>query len=470
MLRTVPFYLLAIIAVFGVKNNVFFWDTIQLGAKHANWYYDHNFRYLLLPVEIDSGHPPLFGIFLASMWKLFGKSLPVSHFSMLPFLVGIIFLGHRLARQLAADRFVPFLLLLFVADPTLAAQSLLISPDIVLVFGFLLGVHGVLSRQTLLKSIAALLLAMISLRGMMIVVVLFLFDALQDIAFKEKRIEVFTRSFLFKKAGPFVPSGLFALTFLAYHYSQTGWIGYHADSPWAPGFERVDAGGLIYNIGILGWRLLDFGRIFVWLAGAILLFNSWKKQNISPNTRKLLLLLGITLIVLSPSMLLHKGLLLHRYLLPVSLSLSLLVFHLLFENSGLSSSAKTVFFSLIFAGLLSGNLWIYPKHIAQGWDATLAHLPYYELRARMLSHIQTSDTTYQQVGTAFPEIGPLKFRDLSGRETGMVEKDLSKQKYIYYSNIMNDFSDEELVRLSEEWQVVRKLEKRGVCVILFRRP
>jgi hypothetical protein len=279
-----------------------------------------------------------------------------------------------------------------------------------------------------------------------------------------------TFSFLLKKTGPYVLSGLFALAFLGYHYLQTGWIGYHADSPWAPGFQRVDFRGFLYNIGIMGWRLLDFGRVFVWLMGGFLLVWNWKKQKFTSTFWQLFLLLGVSLLVLSPSLLLHKGLVLHRYLLPVSLSLTLLVFHLLFGSAGLRPFLRTGLFALIFTGLLTGNLWVYPKQIAQGWDATLAHLPYYDLRDRMLGYIERSGIAYQQVGTAFPEIGPLKYRDLSGLEKGMIEKDLAIQEYIYYSNIMNDFTDAELEALEKEWQEIKRMEKGGVCIVLYHRP
>ena len=46
-----------------------------------------------------------------------------------------------------------------------------------------------------------------------------------------------------------------------FHYLETGWMGYHENSPWAPAFEKVDFQGAIKNILILGWRLLDFGRV-----------------------------------------------------------------------------------------------------------------------------------------------------------------------------------------------------------------
>ena len=75
LLPTILTFLTSAIIILLVQDHVFFWDTVQLGAKHAYWYYENNFQSLLLPTEIDSGHPPLFGMYLAFCWLLFGKSL-----------------------------------------------------------------------------------------------------------------------------------------------------------------------------------------------------------------------------------------------------------------------------------------------------------------------------------------------------------------------------------------------------------
>src|SRR4051794_38753575 len=94
-----PFLCFYILLTFFVLHNSFFWDTIQLGSKQAHWFYDHNFKFFFLPEIIDSGHPPSFGIYLAICWKLFGKSLPVSHLAMLPFLLGIVIQVYLLLKK-----------------------------------------------------------------------------------------------------------------------------------------------------------------------------------------------------------------------------------------------------------------------------------------------------------------------------------------------------------------------------------
>jgi len=91
-----PFFLLFTIITIVVKDNGFFWDALLQASKYAQFYYENNFGQLLVSADLDAGHPPLFGIYLAGIWKIFGQSLVVSHFAMLPFLLGIVWQVYRL--------------------------------------------------------------------------------------------------------------------------------------------------------------------------------------------------------------------------------------------------------------------------------------------------------------------------------------------------------------------------------------
>ena len=190
-----------------------------------------------------------------------------------------------------------------------------------------MGLYGILRQRTFLKTLAFLFLALISMRGMMCMLLLFLFDLVGNAAFWVGQRALLNR--MVKRLPAYLPAGILAMLFLLYHYQQTGWIGYHTDSPWAPSFEKVDASGFAWNLGILGWRLSDFGRVFEWialLAGIVLL---WRRDPaLQLEFLPWLLLLIFSLLILSPSLLLHKYLSAHRYLLPVFLAL-----HLAFCNS-----------------------------------------------------------------------------------------------------------------------------------------
>ncbi|HXA01125.1 MAG TPA: hypothetical protein VNW99_04000, partial [Cytophagaceae bacterium] len=107
-----PFLFFYLSLTFFVSGNSFFWDTIQLGSSQAHWFYDNDFQYFFLPGNIDSGHPPLFGFYLAILWKFFGRTLEVSHFAMLPFLFGIVIQIYILLKKFFEEKYIVFILLL----------------------------------------------------------------------------------------------------------------------------------------------------------------------------------------------------------------------------------------------------------------------------------------------------------------------------------------------------------------------
>lgn len=458
---------LAVAALWYCSGHPFFWDTIQLGSKHAHWYYETGFRELLLPEKIDSGHPPAFGLYLAAAWTLFGKSLAVSHWAMLPFVLGVIGLLFPIGRYFGGAWGWAFPLLA-LANPALLTQMLLISPDLVLIFGFLLGLYGVLYKRAGAKAAGALVLAAISTRGMMVVVILFLFDLLR---LPLRKAPPLTLRQAWRTALPYVPSGLLALAFLSYHYLATGWIGYHEGSEWATTFERADGARLVRNFLILGWRFLDVGLIFVWVGIAITAWRIWRKARAidTPRVKEAGLLLVAATLLLSFTFLLYYSLHQHRYLLPALIALQLFAFTLI-AGSMLRRHWKAGIFTLMALGTLSGHFWVYPDRIAQGWDVTLAHLPYYGLKEEMISYLDKEGIPLESVGTAFPEIGPQYYKDLSGRKSGFAPKNLDKQEYILYSNVMNDFTDAEQTLLKQEWETVHRLEQGGVKLVLYRKP
>lgn len=463
----ISFWIYAALAVLGLylsRNHPFFWDTTQLASRQAQWFFDHRFQYLLLPAVIDSGHPPGFGMYLAMLWFIFGKSLPVSHFAVLPFILISIAVLEKLGDRLhpRAGNWLP--LLVFV-DPVWVTQNTLVSPDNVIAAGFLLGLYGIWTNQRIWLMLGAVMMAATSMRGMMATAGLYFFEVLSA-----SRSD-FNWRFWLKKMATYLPAGLLALAFLALHFHYRGWVGYHADSPWALSFERVDGIGLARNGAILIWRILDYGRIFLWLSigiPAIVVWRTWQAPWKLEFVGKLGILSLVMIIVEGYSFLAFKGVNLHRYLLPFFLSTDLL-FVVVLLKSCLHNRWKSFLLALVTFGLLTGHLWIYPRYVAQSWDTTLAHWPHYALRQKMIAYLDAKKISLNAVGTAFPEIGAVGWRDLSNRQTGFVAKDLHQQSYILYLRTMNDFSDAELNTLFHDWRQEVVFRQGFLSAILFKK-
>jgi len=259
--------------------------------------------------------------------------------------------------------------------------------------------------------------------------------------------------------------------YLGYHFISTGWIGYDPkNSNWAGCFEKVGTIGFFRNIFIYIWRLIDFGRVFLWIAGLYFIYLIAKKKIILDDKIKILVALFlIAFLVFSPMMLFYKVLNGHRYILPLFIIFTILIANILFEKIS-SNKLKYIIFSILLFGLLSGNFWVYPDKIAKGWDATLAHTPYYILRPKMIQFINDHQIPIDSIGTEVPNDVKLKYIDLSDDERKFPRKDFSKHNYILYSNIYNTFTDEDIDELKNKWRIVKEYKLIQVRMTLYKRP
>jgi len=182
----------------------------------------------------------------------------------------------------------------------------------------------------------------------------------------------------------------------------------------------------------------------------------------------LLSLLVISSVVLLPSLMLHANLLAHRYLLPLVLIGHFIFIYALFCQP-VQYLTKKMLFYLAFIGMFAGNFLVYPKEISQGWDSTLAHLSYFSLRTKMIDYIDQQGIALNLIGTDFPENNPIRYVDLSERADGFLIQDLNNQRYIMYSNVMNDFSDETIHELETKWKSLKEFKRMGVCIILYEK-
>jgi hypothetical protein len=460
-----PFFVLYLAYTYLVLSsleNIFFWDTVQLGSKHAHHFYNMGFTQWLLPNEIDSGHIPIFGVYLAACWSIFGKTLAVSHLCMIPFVLGIVYQTINLVKNYTSGSKVIIFSTIVLLDPTLIAQCTLISPDVCLVFFFVWALNIIVKdkKRHFQKIIALLFLSIISNRGAMIVLGLFIFDvSINTTAINAKRVII--------KLSHYLPAFLVFGSYMLYHYFENGWIGYHIDSPWAPCFEKVDLSGFLKNLVVLVWRLLDFGRIswYVIILSVIILRR--KMWSSDPKIRQLIELAAIILGVMAYSFLGHVGLNSHRYIMPVYIIVALLGCK---SISLLSSQIwRNVSYTVAFISLILGHTWVYPKTLSQGWDASLAHRPYFELRDSMVSYIRDQNILFESIASYFPNNNQYLYLNLSSDLSQHPTIDIGKTQYILWSNIYNDIDENKLQTIKSMYLDVKTIEKRGITVTLFQK-
>lgn len=465
----VPYLILYIVAA----RNPLMWDTIQFASDQPSWYYDHNFRYFLLPDYCDSGHPPTFALYLASVWKVLGKSLWVCHTAMLPFVFMIVFQAVKLGdRIFPEDKKKAFLCsLLLLSEAVLITQTSLVSPDILVIAFFLYTLNAILGRSALHTTIAATLLGLFSMRTMMVSMGLFLFALSYNWAQVSKDRKPLFR-YLLQQVLPFVPGGLIAMAYFGYHYAVKGWIGLNPQGPWAGGYQHwAGVGGFLRNLVVLAWRLVDIGKIGMVLVFGIMLL-SWAMGRIRFATvtqkkmaQNLLVLFLALLAVLALPLCLYDSLLVHRYIMPFTISVSLLAIYLLLNSQVKAKNGIVIAVVLI---QLSGHFWNYPRQYSQGWDGTLAHLPFFSLRAEFKQYMADHDIPKSEVATAFSLIKSDRIIDLKGDTTGYKDVYKDSTEYIWYSNVSNTMN-KTVDYYFRNWQVIKYEKKGHVEMALFKR-
>lgn len=493
--RLLPLGVCSAVAAFiwSVQHDPFFWDTVQLASKHAHHFYQNDLAWSPLPGEIDSGHPPFLGWYLAVAWSVFGKNLPVGHWAMMPFLLANVWLLYRLGLRLGEPRWAWWLPLLALLDPVLAGQSALVSPDVMLTTWFLLAVEGILGKKRWFVAVAVVGLCTVSMRGMMTAAALAVWSLgldslkLDSLKFGVRSLksqvlaQLQTSNF---KLTTFFPGFLLSAAFLCWHWHMTGWVGYHAGSPWAGAFVRAEGLGLLKNAAVLGWRWADFGR---WAEWAVLIWLITSKRGVD---RRLLSLLLLLTLFLTPSALLYTNLSAHRYFLPLFLTLHLVVFQGIVSVVGrrlsaiLPAEAKvvgghsqpsairlnpaTALLPLLVVSLATGNLWVYPRGVSMDWDSTLAHLPYHAMRHEAVAFLEKKGVDFQTVGSAFPNLNTGEHLLLNGDERQFAPLNFEENRFVLASNVFNDINELDYRRLERDWVLLKKWQHQvGVWMVLY---
>ncbi len=448
------------------RNNSFFWDGVHYGSIEPDFYYYSHFKSILMPDSIDSGEVPIFALYIATIWSLFGRTIEISHFAMLPFIIGILFQLYILCLRFFKNEHINIVMILLLADTTLLSQFTLVSPDLPLLFFFLLGLNSLFDNRKVLLGISIFFLFINIIRGIMLSFCLLLLDINLIISQIKKGKNVIVE--LIKRSLIYLP-GLFAfLLFNYYHYLQKGWMLSHQDSPWKDTKVFVDGKGLLFNIAMLCWRLIDFGKIIIWLVLLFLLIKLKKQFLHRMESKSLLFLLICLLLFVHVDMIWANNLLAHRYFIPFNIILTLLCATILFSEL-ISKKVKLTATFLMLITLISGSFWIYPNKIAKGWDATLAHLPYYDLRHQAIAYLDKKQINFKEVHSFFPNVASLNQIDLN-RDLRNFDNYDGKSNYVFYSNIYN-ITDKEYDEIHniKYYKSIQHFENKGVFITIYKK-
>lgn len=466
-----PFIVVFVYAVLTVlsMNNCYFWDNIQQISKEAHWFYQTDFRSLLIPAQnfsseiIATGyHPPLMGIMTAGLWKIFGYKLWVSHvFSFLWALV-LIYNGWKLLLKLLPENIAAWALFIVMFESTLLAQFSIASPDFILFTAFIISLRAVLEHKKVLLTIAVFFLCSINMRGIFVGAILFLVHSYYTFLQSEKKASI---SSYLKIIIPYLPTILILAGYFSYYFTARGW--FFSESSDSNHYALpTGINQIIKHLAEFGLRSVENGRIIIWAIGIYVAVNIVKtKRPLKAEYKTILLffllLTGLYVVFIFTTQMPFSA----RYFMPQFFLLTLLV--LLKINKLFCFKKNRIYLIAILLFELSGNFWIYPDRIAKSWDCTLAHLPYYDLREKCFNYIDQQKLDYKDISGGFCLYGNRRFIEMT-KEDKTVGTDTNR-KYFIYSNISNiDDSFAEELKNKAHWIPIKVFEKGFVNIIIYQ--
>ena len=124
-------------------------------------------------------------------------------------------------------------------------------------------------------------------------------------------------------------------------------------------------------------------------------------------------------------------------------------------------------YSLLFIGLITGNLWIYPEKTSQAWDATLAHTPYHSLRKQAISYLDNHKIQLNTVGTFFPNYNTIDQIELNG-DHRKINQFSKSDSYVFYSNVYN-LSDSDYDFVKANYIEIKRFENFNIYVSILKK-
>jgi len=428
----------------------------------AMYLYEHGLTQWIYPPELVA-EPPLAHIGLALVWKLFGVSLWSSHLFISIFTLGAVYQIARFVQRNVSSQAFPWMLALVFSEATWVAQSLQLAPDMVLVFFAFWAINASIQKQRILFAVLLALLCMVSIRGSVTAGGIWAASLL--LAFRESK----DRKRSFKQFTPIlfaiVPAALLVLAWFMERKIATGFFYFNPAFAFIAHRQVVTPLLFLRNIAVIGFRMVDNGRIAFWIALASLLFLGRQQFWTQLKRLETPVVYGATIFfAFLPVTLPFTNPFNQRYFLVSFLMLALVVAHLCW-NLLSPMKAKGAILSVIVV-LWCSHLVVYPMPISIAWDSTLAVVPYFTQKADVEAYFKSRNIPLNEVGFDIGECTPYSDRYAPNDPSVFHDHDFAKNRYVVLSRIQNP-KNGTLDTLKQAWQPVADLSRQRLVMKIY---
>jgi hypothetical protein len=453
------FSAMALIIIICSADIPFFWDNITI-SEIASVYYENSLAIVKLPARIDYGVFTLYGYYMAAVWMVFGKSLLVAHLAFFPVIVGVLYEIKRISLWFLRPGYL-FLVYLFVFfDPALLTQTLIMGYDMFMLYFMLLAIRTLIEKKYLWYSLSMVFLSVISMRAVLFIFCLMLFHALVALREKEK--------LRFSSLLPYLPAVVVLSGWLAWHFYITGWMFISDENSPFRSWNSLPM--MLRHLGFMVWKLIDSGRIAIWMFCIAVVFIQPRLLKTEKNTGILIVLLIVPLMIYGLVLALLSNPIGHKYFLLTFVILNLLTVYFIQQ---IDSLKKRLLLSLLLPMfLLAGNFIIYPQKYGNAWDTSLKMLPYFTAERKMKEFIKTNNIDPNKVYTDFPLTVNERFSYLN-EVFGYNELKAAKVNtypYVLFSNLMNVADLAPYKKVQDKWQLLYDGTSCQVEIMLYRNP
>ncbi|MEI7594307.1 MAG: hypothetical protein WCK02_01065 [Bacteroidota bacterium] len=426
------------LACFWLEKIPFFWDytTLSETAQKINL---QGFGLQNLSL-VDSRQMLLYGYYLSACWTVFGKTLFVSHLVVLPFILGLTYEFIKLSEFFNLNKLYIFIgLLLLVADPTISTQIILMGFDITLVYLFLAALNSIFQNNVKMLIFYMSILALFSMRGIMLLPVLVLFN----LYFNKYNLKLLT----------FFSIPLF-LSLIHLYIAKSGIA---EDSS----RQIVSLEQFFRNCIYIFWKICDFGRIFL-LISIVILYKS------IPKSLKVLLLLLFVFFIFTMAP--FSNPIGHRYFMILTV---IMIIALLISIEKLYFNRQVAILGIIVCFLISGNFWLYHVKYGNGWDGSLKVLSYFETKDKLDLWLKEKKIEKKNIISGFPLLANNMKTNLSENTDEFADRrtdTIENYKYVVYSNVCNEFTQQELNSIKQNWKLIKSFQNGQVEISVYQNP
>lgn len=199
-----------IIIVLFFSNTPVFWD-MYAQVRTAHYFLDTNFTDLFPNQNgfIDNGYFPVYTLYLALLFKLFGFKLWVAHASVIPFIIGLFYQLQSFCARFLVGWQTLLVLLLVMIHPAITAQSIYFSSEICFVCLSIWMLNTIKDERSSRMALSSTLLCLINFRAVPFVILTWVY-----FTFIKKQ----------KSAWYLVLSVLASFVWLFVHFKISGWL------------------------------------------------------------------------------------------------------------------------------------------------------------------------------------------------------------------------------------------------------